>query len=62
METTIRNARKAAHLSQTQLAEAIGVSQAYVSFMENGLRPQSTRVCEAMAVALGMPLSELFPN
>ena len=55
--TTIR---KAKGLSQTELAEAVGIKQATVSRIEKGVNNPSLDVAERIAVALGVNVVELF--
>lgn len=52
-------ARKAAGLSQAQLAAAIGINQAYVSQMETGKRAMTADQVAAIAKALGIEPSAL---
>jgi type I restriction enzyme S subunit len=52
-------ARKAAGLSQAQLAERAGINQAYVSQMETGKRAITTDQAAALALALGIEPSAL---
>lgn len=52
--------RKAKGLSQTELAEAVGIKQATVSRIEKGVNNPSLDVAEKIAVALGVNVVELF--
>ncbi|MHC1753651.1 restriction endonuclease subunit S [Humidesulfovibrio sp.] len=53
-------ARKAAGLSQAQLAERAGINQAYVSQMETGKRAITAEQAIAIATALGVEASSLL--
>jgi len=56
----MRNARIAAGLTITDVAEAAGVGTAYVSRLERGLqRNPSPPVLKRLADALGVPLVEI---
>lgn len=52
--------RKAKGLSQTELAEAVGIKQATVSRIEKGVNNPSLDVAERIALALGVNVVELF--
>jgi DNA-binding XRE family transcriptional regulator len=52
--------RKAKGLSQTELAEAVGIKQATVSRIEKGVNNPSLDVAEKIAEALGVNVVELF--
>lgn len=54
---TLRKIREDAKLTQGQVAEAMGTTQAYVSGVERGLENPSLRACVALARAVGA-----FPN
>ena len=56
----IRNARKAAGLSQAQLAATLGVSQGAVAQWENGITHPSYGVLKPLADTLGLTLDELI--
>jgi len=53
----IQVARARTGISQTNLAKAIGCSQAFVSKVESGIRDAGPEVLQRMAAALGIPLS-----
>jgi transcriptional regulator with XRE-family HTH domain len=53
--THLRNARRAAGLTQTQLANKLGKSQGYVSLLERGQRNPSASVATRLAVVLNLP-------
>jgi len=55
----IRRAREAAGLSQTQLAQRVGVADKQVSRWEHGQQPRPGRL-EAIADALGVPAESFF--
>jgi transcriptional regulator with XRE-family HTH domain len=51
----IRQARKARHMTQDQLARAIGTGQSYISALENGSQPNVTLdLLQRIAAAMGM--------
>jgi transcriptional regulator with XRE-family HTH domain len=52
--------RRAAGLSQAQLARKAGICQTTVAFLETGARPASLRVFTAVAAALGVPPARLL--
>ena len=58
----IRELRAASRLSQQAIADAAGVSKAYVSAIERGVKPGSVRVLSRIAGKLGVPLSELVTD
>ncbi|MGB2713511.1 MAG: helix-turn-helix transcriptional regulator [Vicinamibacterales bacterium] len=58
--STLRTLRQRRRLTQRELAEAAGFSQAYVSQLERGLRPLNpVDVVERFASALNVPPSRL---
>ncbi len=63
METRgkIRARREALGLSQADLAQAVGVSQATIEKIENG-RTMRSRYLPRIAARLGIPLTELDPD
>jgi transcriptional regulator with XRE-family HTH domain len=56
----VRRARLSAGLTQQQLAKQIGISQPYLSFLENGERRFNAEVLEKIGRALGLRLSSLL--
>ena len=59
----IMDARIKAGLTQTQLSEASGISQADISRLENGTRNPSLRLLKRLAAAMGSTLRiEFVPN
>ena len=56
----LREERKAAGLSQRELAERTSVSNAYLSQVERGRHEPSLRVLTAVASTLGVPLPALL--
>ena len=50
----LRITRQLRGITQTQVAHAVGRSQAFVSQMERGRRPPSTEEIKALAQALGV--------
>jgi excisionase family DNA binding protein len=57
----LRALRETAGLTQTALAEQIGVSRSLLSSIERGERGVSMTVFSRIADALGLPMSELAP-
>ena len=63
MPAKIREARRAAGLSQQELADKAGVSQALVARMETGeLKDIRVQFALALAKALGRTVEELFDD
>jgi transcriptional regulator with XRE-family HTH domain len=56
----IRVLRKAAGLTQEQLAEAAGVSVNFIGYVERGQRAPSIKTLEQIAQALNVPPKKLF--
>jgi transcriptional regulator with XRE-family HTH domain len=56
----LREERRAAGLSQRELAERTSVSNAYLSQVERGRHEPSLRVLTAVAATLGIPLQVLL--
>jgi len=56
----IQKRRKQMELTQEELASMIGVSRAYMGYIEQGRNAPSLEVLEKIAKRLKMPLSELF--
>lgn len=52
--------RKAKGLSQTELAEVVGIKQATISRIEKGVNNPSFDVADRIAQALGVNVVELF--
>lgn len=57
--TDVRRARKASGLRQNQLANRLGVSQAYVSMLERNRRTVPNRLARKLLTVLGLPVSAL---
>lgn len=57
---TIRKYRIAAELSQTALAEKIGVTQQQIEKWENGKRRPKLDALKKIAAALKIPITELI--
>lgn len=55
----IQEARKAAGMTQTELANAAGVSQPYIVDLERGARGAKPETWERIASALGVTVEEL---
>ena len=56
----VRELRTAVALSQEQFAEKCGLDRTYISGIERGKRNVALRNIEAIATALGVPLSGLM--
>ena len=56
----IRARRKAAGMSQMELACSAGVSSSFVSQIENGLRGPTLNTIAGLAEALGVKISDLL--
>ena len=52
--------RQNAHLSQKQLAQKLGVSQASINYWENGQRTPSVKAAQKRSDYFKMPISEIF--
>lgn len=57
--TKLRECREAAKLSVRQLARAVGVSHALLSYIEAGKRKLSRAIAGRVAEALGIPVESL---
>jgi transcriptional regulator with XRE-family HTH domain len=57
----IRAFRKLKRLTQTELAESVGVSIAIIGAVERGARKADNRLMESIAEALGVELKDLLP-
>lgn len=58
----IRDARKNAGLTQTQLAEKSGLPQSHISRLESGRHSPSSLTLEKIARALDIPMSTFDPS
>lgn len=56
----VRKLRKKHDLTQEELAVKIGVSPAYIGFIEQNLRVPSIKTADKLARALGIKFSDLF--
>lgn len=56
----VRNRRTFKKMSQEALAEKAGLHSTYVGLIERGKRTPTLRAAQALAKALGMPLSKLI--
>lgn len=54
--TPLRAARTKRKLTQRQLAAAVGVSQAHISAVENGMDRASPELAEKLVTVIGRPL------
>lgn len=55
----VRRIRKAQKLSQEELAHRAGVDRTYVSQIERAVKNPTVQSLDRIAVALGVPLTEL---
>ena len=63
MRTRLKEIRLAKGLSRAELAETVGISVRFISFLEMGLRKPSISVAFKIANALGTSVDEIFlPN
>ncbi len=60
MNNTITLIRKYLALSQTQMADRLGVCKSYMSEIEAGKKPLSLEKIETMASILQVPVSAIF--
>jgi transcriptional regulator with XRE-family HTH domain len=58
----IRQRRRAARLTQRDLADRVGTSQQQIQRVESGVQAVRLDLAVAIAGALNAPLSEIFPN
>lgn len=58
----IRELRKSRHMSQQQIADAIGMSQNSIAQYENDLREPSFSVLKKIAEFFNVPFSSLLPS
>lgn len=56
----VQAARKARGYTQEQLAETVGISSAYVGFIEQGIRMPSIKTADKLARAVRVKLSDLL--
>lgn len=56
----IQKKRKEIGISQEKLGYKIGISRAYMGYIEQGRYAPSLEVLEKLSKALGIPLKELF--
>lgn len=58
----VRDALEQTHLTQSQIAQALGVTQACVSNWKSGRRPISAVMVVRLAAVLGIDERELLPD
>ena len=58
--TVVQHRRTAGKLSRETLAQRAGLHQTYIGLIERGLRNPSLDAAQAIAAALGQPLSKLI--
>lgn len=58
--TVIKNIRKKKGFTQTQLAELCGITQTYLSQIENNQKEPNTAILKVIAEKLDFPLPILF--
>ncbi len=56
----VQRVRKNVHLTQEQVAEKVGISRAYMGYIEQGRYAPSLEVLEKVAKVLRVKLSDLF--
>ena len=56
----IKRIRTDAGLTQTEVAERAGISQAYLSQIESDLRSMDVKAADKLAQALGVTLNDLM--
>ena len=56
----VQRVRKNAGLTQEELAEKVGISRAYMGYIERGRYSASLEVIEKVARALKVKMSDLF--
>lgn len=56
----LKNERIAHNLSQEKLAKIIGITQAQISYYENGTNEPSISICEKLADFYGITIDELI--
>jgi transcriptional regulator with XRE-family HTH domain len=61
-DTPLRNFRRARTISQANFARLLGVSQQTYSKYESGVLDPPADQQARMAVILGVPVNDLFPN
>ena len=58
--TIIKNIRKSKRIKQKDLASKLGISNAYLSSIENDKKEPSLDLTKELAIRLGVPLYYLF--
>ena len=58
----IKQERKARHLTQQELADAVGIDTGHLSRIESGKTPPSLNVVKNVADALRLPIARLFED
>lgn len=58
----IKRERKRNKITQERLAEIVGISRAYMGYIEQGRNTPSIKVLQKIAKALKIPLSEFFKS
>lgn len=60
MKNKIAEIRKQKKVSQTELAEKLGIDRTHLSKIENGHVQTSTRLLERIAAELGVSMKDFF--
>lgn len=60
--TNIRKLRKARGISQCELAARVGVTQRFISYVENGYRPPRSQAPARIAALLEVTIEELYTH
>ena len=58
----LKQIRKRKRLTQTQFANLLGVSQCYVTLLENNKRTPSMSMLEKFSQKLGIPIEKLISS
>ncbi len=62
LSTRLRALRKEQHMTQQQLADALGLAKSTISMYETGQREPDYATLEALAAALRAPIAGFFPS
>lgn len=58
----LRNARRKRGLTQSELAQLVGVTTNYISLIEKGKKNPSTKTLKKLALALDVPVSSFLED
>ena len=62
MRTWLKEARKEKKLTQLELAQAVGVTEQYIYYIESGDRTPSVEIAKNIANVLGFDWTLFFPE